>query len=237
MSWNRPEKRVANLLERSFVLDEAGRAVPGVAWSPATGVANRLVLLGHGGTLHKKAEYIRLLAMGLAGYGIASMAIDGPGHGERPAASGSTAFTPEKFTAAWESDGGTEGIVSDWIAALDYLESEDGARPTGWWGLSMGTMMGIPVIAREPRISAAVLGLMGVWGPNAEDLLRLAPEVHCPVRFLLQLDDEVVPGDAVRTLFAAVGANEKTLRENPGSHTGVPMLESLATLAFLNDHV
>ena len=40
-------------------------------------------LLGHGGTTHKKADYIMVVAGLLAGKGIASLAIDGPGHGDR----------------------------------------------------------------------------------------------------------------------------------------------------------
>ncbi len=211
--------------------------VPGVLWGPGGGEARRLVLLGHGGTVHKKADYIRLAAMGLAGFGIATMAIDGPGHGQRPGATGASAFTAERFSAAWNSDGGTAGMVSDWIAALDFIEREEGARATGWWGLSMGTMMGVPVIAAEPRIRAAVLGLMGDWGPNADDLLRLAPDVSCPVRFLLQLDDEVVPPESVRRLFEQLGSDEKTLHANAGSHAAVPIPESLASLQFLNDRV
>ncbi len=237
MTWRGTQRHVANLVERDFVLENQGRAVPGVLWGPAGSAANRLVLLGHGGTVHKKADYVRLVAMGLAGFGIASMAIDGPGHGDRPGATGSTAFTEAKFASAWESDGGTDAMVSDWIAALDFIEAEQGARSVGWWGLSMGTMMGLPVIAQESRLKVAVLGLMGIRGPNGVDLLRLAPEVSCPVRFLLQLDDEVVPKVAVRALFDAIGSEDKALYANPGRHAGVPVAESLATLKFLDERL
>ena len=237
VSWTGSERQVANLVERDFTITNDGRQVPGVSWMGSRSTPNRLVLLGHGGTVDKKADYIRMVAMGLAGYGIASVAIDGPGHGDRPGATASTAFTPERFASAWESDGGTSGIVSDWSAALDFIEAEHGARSTGWWGLSMGTMMGIPVIANEPRIDAAVLGLMGNWGPNGDDLARLAPKVACPVRYLLQLDDEIVPPESVRSLYEAIGSNQKSLHENPGAHASVPLAESMATVTFLHQQL
>ena len=237
VSWIGSERQVANLSERDFVVTNEGREVPGVAWGPWNASAEKVVLLGHGGTVHIKADYIRMAAIGLAGSGIASIAIDGPGHGDRPGATGASAFTAERFASAWNSDGGTDGIVSDWRAALNFIEAEDGARPAGWWGLSMGTMVGIPVVANEPRISAAVLGLMGNWGPNASDLMRLAPQVTCPVHYLLQLDDEVVSPDSVRTLYEAIGSSQKSLHENAGSHAAVPITESLATLQFLSMHL
>ena len=97
--------------------------------------------------------------------------------------------------------GGTAGVIEDWKIALDFIESEKGTRPTGWWGLSMGTMMGLPVCASESRIKVALLGLMGTWGPNKQDLIECAPKLSCPVRFLVQWDDEVVPRDDCIALF------------------------------------
>ena len=43
------------VLERTFDLDVAGERVPGIIWSP-TGTSERspLVLMGHGGSQHKK---------------------------------------------------------------------------------------------------------------------------------------------------------------------------------------
>ena len=70
----------------------------------------------------------------LAAAGVASMAIDGPGHGDRV----SEPMRPEEFAKAWEDGGGTQAAVEDWQASLDFIEQEFGARPTGWWGLSMG---------------------------------------------------------------------------------------------------
>jgi len=43
--------------------------------------------------------------------------------------------------------GGQEAVLADWRMTLDVIAAECGARPTGWWGLSMGTMMSLPVSA------------------------------------------------------------------------------------------
>ena len=78
--------------------------------------------------------------------------------GARPSRTGRR---PAEFDEAWIAGGGTASAISDWRLALDFIETEIGARPTGWWGLSMGTMMGLPVVASDDRIRCAVLGLMG----------------------------------------------------------------------------
>jgi alpha-beta hydrolase superfamily lysophospholipase len=236
MSWNDRIATCAGVVERGFDLDVAGHRVPGVYWSPATGTSDRLVLLGHGGTTHKKAEYIESIAGLLARRGVAAMAIDGPGHGER-AQSAFDANDAGAFARAWKAGGGTEAVIADWRAALDFIEADAGARPTGWWGLSMGTMMGLPVCASDTRIHVALLGLMGSWGPNGDDLLRLAPRVQCPVRFLVQWDDEIVPRDACLRLFAELGSKKKTLHANPGRHGEVPAFEIRASVEYLDQYL
>ena len=233
MAWNGKDESLENMEERGFELHVGGRIVPGVYWTPKGSKAERLVLLGHGGTTHKKADYIMVVAGLLAGKGIASLAIDGPGHGDRTTED--LTQSPEKFEQAWTKDGGHDGMLEDWEAALNFIEAEKGARPTGWWGLSMGTMMGLPVTASDDRIKAALLGLMGSWGPNGDQLLALAPKVSCPVRFLVQWDDEIVPRDACLELFTAIGTSEKTLHGNPGIHTAIPPSEFIDSVNFLDE--
>jgi alpha-beta hydrolase superfamily lysophospholipase len=232
MSWNGKSGTRGGVIERGFDLDVKGHRVPGVYWTPAEAGNDRLVLLGHGGTTHKKVEYIENVARLLAARGIAAMAIDGPGHGERAQAAFDANDT-SAFARAWTSGGGTETVIADWRTALDFIETEAGARPTGWWGLSMGTMMGLPVCAADARIRVALLGLMGTWGPNGDDLLRLAPQVQCPVRFLVQWDDEIVPRDTCLKLFSEIGSKKKTLHANPGRHVEVPAFEVEASVEYL----
>ena len=107
----------------------------------------------------------------------------------------------------------------------------------GYFGLSMGTMMGVPLMAAEPRIQAGVLGLMGVWGPNQDTLIEEAPRIRCPIRFLAQWDDEVVPRETVLDLFGRLGSEEKSLRAHPGRHVEVPADEMRAVADFFAAHL
>jgi len=229
MVWTSEASTSARLTERSFELNGDNGKVPGVYWTPADSAGKALVLLGHGGGTHKRIDYIVGVAQLLAERGIASMAIDGPGHGERaPQDPGDS-----EFESIWNSGGGHAGMLSDWRAALDFLDAEAGSRPTGWWGLSMGTMMGLPVCASDDRIQVAQLGLMGTWGPNGEQLRELAPMLTCPTRFLVQWDDEVVPRDTCLELFGLIGAKKKTLHGNPGAHAAVPRFEIAGSADYL----
>jgi pimeloyl-ACP methyl ester carboxylesterase len=237
MTWTTTEAAQNGMLERDFSLvsSTSNSTIPGVYRSPIDGPADRLVLLGHGGTRDKRVDYLVQVAQLLAQRGIASLAIDGPGHGDRA----TFEFTghPEEFATAWNGGGGTDGVLADWRDSLDFVESELGVRPTGWWGLSMGTMMGLPVSATEERIRCAVLGLMGTWGPNRSDLERLAPELDCPIRFLVQWDDEVVPKDRALELFGLIGTRKKTLHANPGIHIAVPQFEVIGSVDYLDHHL
>ena len=234
MSWKPVEEEFEGARERCFELLVEGRPVPGVYWKPKSD-SERLVLLGHGGMGHKKVDYMLAMAKMFIDKGFSVMAIDGPSHGDREGIN--LTDNPERFEEAWIEGGGTHGVVKDWSAALDFVEQEEGARPTGWWGLSMGTMMGLPVAASDPRIKVALLGLMGSWGPDADLLVEMAPQVSCPVRFLVQWDDEVVPRSACLELYDKLGSKKKTLHANPGPHSSVPQFESVASVDYLDRFV
>jgi cephalosporin-C deacetylase-like acetyl esterase len=98
--------------------------------------------------------------------------------------------------------------------------------PVGFWGISQGTRVGLPLLAAEPRIAAAVLGLAD--GPVAS-----APLVTAPVLFYVQSDDDLVQPDACRALFAALGSTDKTLIENPGGHLDLPRKAAEESVAWL----
>ncbi|MEE3326670.1 MAG: dienelactone hydrolase family protein [Myxococcota bacterium] len=240
MKWSGEPLIEEEVRERAFTIECEGRNVPGILWTPTQPApASPVVLLGHGGTLHKRAHYILATARRLVRqHGMAAVSIDGPGHGERKER------IPEDqdqaradFVSAWLKPGANEKIVADWTATLDAAQAEVGEGPVGYFGLSMGTMMGIPLIAAEPRIQAAVLGLMGVWGPNRDRLVEDAPKIACPIRFLAQWNDEVVPRETVLDLFDRLGSSEKSLRAHPGRHVQVPAPEMRAIADFFASHL
>jgi hypothetical protein len=72
----------SGVLERRFILGD----IPGVLWSP-TGARGRrpLVLLGHDGGQHKRVPGLVARAHRyVTACGFAVVAIDAPGHGDRP---------------------------------------------------------------------------------------------------------------------------------------------------------
>lgn len=229
MSWG-AERAAKGVVERDFAVEADSGRVPGVFWRPERADALRgLVMLGHGGGADKRAPYLLAVARWLVrDHGIGAFAIDGPGHGERLAQRQEV-----DFEAAWGSPEATDSVIADWRSALDFVRDPAGDAPLGYWGLSMGTMMGLPLVAALDEVRVALLGLMGLWGPNADRLAADAPRLRCPVRFLVQWDDEIVPRDRALELFTRIGSEEKTLHGNPGLHVEVPPGEMRDSTVFL----
>jgi dienelactone hydrolase len=228
--------------ERGFRIARGARSIPGLLWTSEGVPPKALVLLGHGAGGDKRQGYVLAFARRLVRHhGFAAAAIDGPVHGERRAESTTSELALGlSFRDAWRDDPTmTDEMVADWRATLDALQAPDvlGSTPVGWWGLSMGTILGLPVVAAESRISVAVLGLAGIMGPTKERLAHDAALVHCPVLFLAQWDDELVRRDRVFELFGAVASSDKRLHVNPGLHQDVPAEEFDASEQFLARHL
>ncbi|MDH6455353.1 MULTISPECIES: alpha/beta hydrolase [unclassified Streptomyces] len=234
---------LGGVIEQLFTLDE----IPGVLWTPEEARGTRpLILMGHGGGQHKKAPGILARARRFAAEGgFAVAAIDVPYHGERPtdeefdrlateyrarAAAGED--TAELDTALYRLVVGQ--TVADWQAVLTAVQRLDhvGAGPVGYWGVSLGCALGMPFIAAEPRVRAAVLGLQG-----SPVLAGTAAQVTVPVQFLVQWDDELMPREQSLALFDALGSAEKTLHANPGKHGDLPQFEWDDSLRFFARHL
>jgi dienelactone hydrolase len=231
------------VIERLFTLGE----IPGVLWTPegATGI-RPLILMGHGGGQHKKAPRIVAGARRFAGgCGFAAVAIDAPGHGDRPKTGElDRAFTEMRARAAvgepmFPLVAGlhtllAEQAVAEWHSVLDAVADlgDVGDGPVGYLGMSLGCGLGVPLVAAEPRIRAAVLGLSGALG-----LAEAAARITVPVQFVMQWDDERVPRQEALALFDAIASAEKTLHANPGKHGDVPAFETESSLGFFARHL
>jgi pimeloyl-ACP methyl ester carboxylesterase len=230
--------------ERLFTLGD----IPGVLWVPARAAGHRpLILLGHGGGQHKKEPGLAVHARRyVAACGFAVAAIDAPGHGNRR----QTAEYERMVAAIRERIAAGEPIgplmpgysafmvaraVPEWRATLDALQEVDyigAGGPVGYWGVSMGGAIGVPLAAAEPRIAAAVFGLVG-----GDDLAEAAARITIPVEFLLQWDDEMVPRESGLALFGAFASAEKTLHANTGGHMEVPRFEVESSVRFFARHL
>jgi dienelactone hydrolase len=240
--WSGDDVIAKGVRERRFDIERDGRIVPGLLWTPPDATGQRpLVLIGHGASGSKREDYVVALGRRLVRHrGYAACVIDGPVHGDRRPASSGPGLPFFEFGQLWSSDPTmTDAMVDDWRAALDALRSvpEVGAGPTGYWGLSMGTILGLPLVAAEPRITVAVLGLMGLTGPTRSRIAADALNVHCPVLFLMQWHDELFPRQKVADLFDVLGSTDKRLHAHPGKHGEVPPEEFDASEAFLARHL
>lgn len=192
------------VMERDFTLGE----VSGVLWSPASGPDHApLVLMGHGGGLHKKTPGLLSRARHcVTAHGYTVAALDAPGHGDRPRTAEDEQARADLRQAMAAGD--TERVksvsvrygislaeraVPEWQATLDALQKlpEIGAgAPIGYaGGITLGTAIGIPLTAVEPRITAAIFG--GGFVVH-ESLIEAARRVTVPVQFELRRDGGLV---------------------------------------------
>ena len=240
------------ICEQDFLVGD----VPGVLWSPAGASGSRpLILLGHGGGQHKRGPgTVARARQFVTGCGYAAAAIDMPGSGDRPRPAEDEQFwdslrarraageaVAEEVARHFDELAGR--VVPEWQAVLDELAELEaagqvaagGGGPVGYWGVSLGTMVGVPLAAAEPRISAAVFGLAGTGYRGS--LAEAAGRIRIPVEFLLQWDDELIPRTDALGLFAAFGSADKTLHANPGKHHDVPMFELDSSARFFSRHL
>jgi pimeloyl-ACP methyl ester carboxylesterase len=232
------------VVERDFIV----RDVPGVLWSAASGPDRApLVLLCHGGGEDKRARGMVGRAHRLVTHcGFAVAAIDAPGHGGRPR----TARDEHEIAALRQAQAAGEPVgpivvrynahlaeraVPEWRATLDALQElpeigPDG--PVGYFGLNMGTAIGVPLTAVEPRIKAAVFGQF--W---PESLIEAAGRITIPIEFVLQWDDEHIERHAGLALFDAFASTEKTLHANAGRHKELPRFEADSATRFFARHL
>jgi alpha-beta hydrolase superfamily lysophospholipase len=219
------------VVERDFRVGD----VPGVLWSPASASPGTpLVLMGHGGGLHKRSP-------GLVGRardavlrdGFAVAAIDAPGPGERPRAGEDQRWVDSMLAerAAGRSMAATiaeyngslaDRAVPEWRATIDALQElpEIGPdAPIGYSGMTLASAIGIPLVAADTRVIAAIFG--GVFVYDA--ITRAARKVTIPIEFLLPWNDAEIDRESGLALFDEFGSPDKTLHAFPGSHFTVPV--------------
>ncbi|MFE7711838.1 alpha/beta hydrolase [Streptomyces sp. NPDC057486] len=173
-------------------------------------------------------------------------AIDAPGHGNRQRIEqdGQFAAGSKERMSAGEPIGPlvtrhntspAARAVPKWQSTPDALQDLDhvgASGRVGFWGVSLGSEIGVPSAAAEPRITATDFGCAG-----HETLAEAAAQVTVPVKSLLQWDDEPVPRDVGLAFFDAFASREKTLHTNPGRHAGIPAFGPESSQRFFARHL
>ena len=204
MEWRATPVVSMGVWERPFYTTRGAEQIPGILWMPEEPAdAVPLVLIGHGG----KSEKRNPVNLGMARrfvrrHGIAACAIDAIDHGERGSIIDTGDGPPQaEYVELWKRADTFDRMNADWSATLDALLASGRFDPAriGYWGLSMGTVLGLPFVVSEPRVSAAVLGACGLTGSSVTGGLfperhRMdAPQLTCPVLFMVQWDDDLRP--------------------------------------------
>jgi dienelactone hydrolase len=235
LRWLEEERR-NGLLQREFELPRGDRTVTGVLWTDEARPSGRpLVLFGHGASGDRHQSPIPYVARKLVSEsGFSALSIDGPVHGKRRVGDGARGA----FAVEWQRDACVDDMLGDWRAALDAVQGlpDVGTGPVGYWGLSMGTIFGAPLVAAERRIQVAVLGLMGIVAPTEryrQQICDAAAAIECPVLFLMQLEDELFTRAQYLDLFDRMASDDKRMHANPGLHPEVPVEELDYSAEFL----
>lgn len=229
LRWTDHKVDVDGVSEKGFTVERQGLTIPGMLWQPANLSGRQpLVLMGHGGTSHKNNERMKMLGKLFAtAYGWSAAAIDGPVHGERgPQTKPDSDPDRAAYRQMWQRSAIVQSMIDDWRTTLDALcelEHVDSNR-IGYWGVSMGTMFGLPFVASDDRVRVCVLGKAGMSGSSVVrsgidvHFKQYAPQVRIPVLFTMQWDDERFERAGQLALFDMIAAKDKRLHAYPGEH-------------------
>ncbi len=159
---------------------------------------------------------------------MASLAIDGPFHGDRAFAGDG----PLDYQSRIVDEGARsihDRMRGDWLASLAAVAQSgwiDGQN-VAFLGISMGARYGLPVCAAlASRLRCAVVGKFGLAQSNrlprgleADDTIIAAAEsIRAPLLQHVQWHDEIFPRHGQLELFDHFSSPDKQLRGRPGNH-------------------
>ena len=226
---------------RDFYTNAQGREVPASIWIPHEVVKPLpLVLVGHGGSGHKRSQLVQDVAEALLDeFQVAVVAIDGPVHGSRREVFNDGTAVRQEFRNLWATGLSVDPMVADWMSCIDYLcqMPEIDSTKIGWYGISMGTAYGIPLVASDPRIKAAALGMWGTCREPAQRLKEDAAKIDIPVLFQVKEQDEIFTPKGQQDLYEHIASKDKTWQSYPGGHTDPKDQQLNDIVQFLMHHL
>lgn len=212
------ENAMGNLREVQFWFHEGTEHVPGLLYLPIENPEPMpLVLIQHPGMGSKEDYFVADVARAWAARGWICAGLDAPLHGERASADPMSLFrNPERYPEIRAQ------FATEVHTMIDLLAAEfpvDVSR-LGFVGYSMGSMLGIPAVARDGRFKAAAFCLVGEGGLVGE---AEGPDSDVPglasvaVRVVGKLQDQLIPRERTEALYNAI-PGEKDIRWLPGTH-------------------
>ena len=241
-SWQTAKDPSGQITEEFVVTRDSQRNVTGALWTPKDPVDGILIAFGHGASGDRYQAPIPYMANKLGKLGYTGVALDGPVHGLRQVGPGGR----KALGLELERQTVIEDMVADWKVAIDAVERKNTTDTNrfAYFGLSMGSIFGIPLLAELSRnqynVTVAVLGLLGTTGAVAKFADRLTDDanaIECPLLYLMQLEDELFPRDGYLELFDSLGSPDKRLHANPGLHPEIPEEEINSAIDFLSKHL
>ncbi len=211
------ENQMGELREVQFWFHQGAEHVPGLLYLPVSHEEPMpFVLIQHPGMGSKEDYFVADIARAWARRGWVCGGLDAPLHGERASADPMSLFrNPDRYPEIRAQ------FAAEVSTMLDLLPAKfpiDMAR-LGFVGYSMGSMLGIPAVARDGRFKAAAFCLVGEGGlagsasGEDSDIAR----INAAVRVVGKLEDQLIPREKTESLYAAL-TGEKDLRWCPGTH-------------------
>lgn len=212
------EMPMGNLREVQFWFHQGAEHVPGLLYLPIEHADPMpFVLIQHPGMGSKEDYFVAEVARAWARRGWICGGLDAPLHGERASADPMSLFrNPDRYPEIRAQ------FAAEVTTMLDLLSERfpiDMSR-VGFVGYSMGSMLGIPAVARDGRFKAAAFCLVGegglagaVDGPDAD-----IPQLQgVATRVVGKLQDQLIPRERTEALYNAL-PGKKDIRWLPGGH-------------------
>ena len=239
MKWQDSVDLNGHPTQEFYVSSDTNRTVTGALWLPKGRPADILMIFGHGASDDRyQTPICELAARFIQEANIAVLSMDGPVHGLRQVGPGGRAALGQEFRRPECID----DMVNDWDIAISAVTERQDLQISklAYFGLSMGSIFGIPLIAHRTDFVVATLGLLGSSGAVSflgDRIIEDAAKISIPVLYLMQLEDELFDRDGYLKVFDQLSSKDKRLHANPGLHPDVPQEEVDFSFEFLMKYI